>query len=177
MRGMHELKECDLICECVCLTPCAAGSVSNVVDILNVTAGTWSTAALSAARCCLEATSLLNLGVAIFAGGQSTCCWFCLSCRMRRCFFREMHELQECDVLSVSVSHALCSGQWRLQCCGHLERDGRNLEHCCSQRSSIWSCSHIAAEPRSRDLRWWLEYVLLVLFELLHEALLCEGGA
>ena len=67
---------------CVCLTPCAAGSVSsNVVDILNVTAGTWSTAALSAARNSLSATSLPNLGVAIFAGGDtggfSTCCWLC----------------------------------------------------------------------------------------------------
>ena len=63
---------------CVCLTPCAAGSVSsNVVDILNVTAGTWSTAALSAARRDLAATSLPNLGIAIFAGGFSTCCWLC----------------------------------------------------------------------------------------------------
>ena len=78
VRGVHELQECDLICECLCLTPCAAGSVPfDVVDILNVTAGTWSTAALSAARGNLAATSLPNLGVAIFAGGGSTCCWFC----------------------------------------------------------------------------------------------------
>jgi hypothetical protein len=39
------------------------------VDILNVTAGKWSTASLSAARGDLAATSLPNLGVAIFAGG------------------------------------------------------------------------------------------------------------
>ncbi len=36
--------------------------------------GTWSTAALSEARPWLAATSLPNLGVAIFAGGLSTCC-------------------------------------------------------------------------------------------------------
>ncbi len=68
----------------MCLTPCAAvsgvysnhqcvdGASSDVVDVLNVTAGTWSTAALSAARGQLAATSLPNLGVAIFAGGNST---------------------------------------------------------------------------------------------------------
>ncbi len=78
MRVMHALQECDVICECLCLTPYAAGSgPSNVVDILNVTAGTWSTAALSAARYSLTATSLPNLGVVIFAGGFCTCCWFC----------------------------------------------------------------------------------------------------
>ena len=56
------------------LTPCADGSVfSNAVDIFNVTSGVWSTAALSVARQFLAATSLPNLGVAIFAGGGSTC--------------------------------------------------------------------------------------------------------
>ena len=35
--------------------------------------GTWSTAALSVARGALAATSLPNVGVAIFAGGGSTC--------------------------------------------------------------------------------------------------------
>jgi hypothetical protein len=35
--------------------------------------GTWSTAALSVARGYLAATSLPNVGVAIFAGGSSTC--------------------------------------------------------------------------------------------------------
>jgi hypothetical protein len=60
---------------CACLMPCAAGSVSsNVVDIFNVRAGTWSTAALSQARSYLAATSLPNAGVAIFAGGYCTSC-------------------------------------------------------------------------------------------------------
>ncbi len=60
---------------CACLMPCAAdrGS-SNVVDIFNVTAGTWSTAALSQARGYIAATSLPDAGVTIFAGGGCTCC-------------------------------------------------------------------------------------------------------
>ncbi len=99
VRGLHELQECDVLGECVCLTPCADGSgPSRVVDILNVTAGTWSAATLSAARYALAATSLPNLGVAIFAGGNSepeavprmggssTCCLVCLNGCMRRCF-------------------------------------------------------------------------------------------
>ena len=56
---------------CACLMPCA---VSSVVDIFNVTAGTWSTAALSQARQYLAATSLPDAGVAIFAGGECTSC-------------------------------------------------------------------------------------------------------
>jgi hypothetical protein len=58
--------------------PCAGGGVpSNVADIFNVSAGTWSTAVLSQARGFLAATSLPNAGVAIFAGGQGTCCCVC----------------------------------------------------------------------------------------------------
>ena len=62
---------------CACLMFFAAGSgepLSNVVDIFNVRAGTWSTAALSQARQNLAATSLPDAGVAIFAGGGSTSC-------------------------------------------------------------------------------------------------------
>ena len=60
-----------------CLMPCAAEVVySNAVDIFNVTSGAWSTAALSAARYALAATSLPNHGVAVFAGGNSTCSHF-----------------------------------------------------------------------------------------------------
>jgi hypothetical protein len=56
------------------LTPCAANSEnSNVVDIFDATANTWSTAVLSVARQSLAATSLPNSGLAIFAGGLSTC--------------------------------------------------------------------------------------------------------
>ena len=62
------------------LMRCAVGSgYSNAVDIFNVVSGAWSTAALSAARTYLAATSLPNLGVAIFAGGGGTC---------RRVYFR-----------------------------------------------------------------------------------------
>ena len=61
---------------CACLMPCAAGInvYSSVVDIFNVRAGTWSTAALSQGRHALAATSLPDAGVAIFAGGQGTSC-------------------------------------------------------------------------------------------------------
>jgi hypothetical protein len=62
-----------LLIACASLMPCAvSGSFSNAVDIFNVTYGTWSTAALSVARTGLAATSLPNLGVAIFAGGYGS---------------------------------------------------------------------------------------------------------
>ena len=65
---------CLQLIACASLTPCAAGGGdSHVVDIFNVTSGAWSTAALSVARYALAATSLPNLGVAIFAGGSCTC--------------------------------------------------------------------------------------------------------
>ena len=71
---MAEWAEVALLIACASLTPCAGGGgFSNVVDIFNVTSGAWSTATLSVAREGLAATSLPNLGVAIFAGGQSTC--------------------------------------------------------------------------------------------------------
>ncbi len=64
-----------------CLIPCVANAgYSSVVDIFNVTVGTWSTAALSQARSALAATSLPNAGVAIFAGGWSKSCDLCLGC-------------------------------------------------------------------------------------------------
>jgi hypothetical protein len=75
---------------------------------------------------------------------------------------------------SVSRSHALRSGRQLLQRCGHLQRDVWSLEHCSSQRSSIRSCSHIAAESRSRVLRWWPWYVLPCLFSYL--CVLCCAG-
>ena len=60
---------------CDCLMPCVVSSgLSSVVDIFNVRAGTWSTAALSQARYYLAATSLPDAGVAIFAGGSCTSC-------------------------------------------------------------------------------------------------------
>ncbi len=67
-----------LLATCACLMPCAVASYSDssVVDIFNVGAGTWSTARLSqgGARSYIEATSLPNAGLAIFAGGQCTSC-------------------------------------------------------------------------------------------------------
>jgi hypothetical protein len=56
------------------VTPCTGyNSYSNVVDIFDATAGTWSTAALSVAQGGLAATSLPNAGLAMFAGGFGTC--------------------------------------------------------------------------------------------------------
>ena len=66
---MLEWAEVGLLIACASLTPCAATSPFNVVDIFNVTSGAWSTAALSAARSSLAATSLPSQGLAIFAGG------------------------------------------------------------------------------------------------------------
>ena len=74
-NGMVEWAGVGLLIACASLMPCAAGSdLFNSVDIFNVTSGAWSTAALSEARYALAATSLPNVGVAIFAGGGSTCC-------------------------------------------------------------------------------------------------------
>ncbi len=80
-----------------CLMPCAVGTdVSRVVDIFNVAAGTWSTAALSQARYWFAATSLPNAGVAIFAGGLGTSFDLCCSyCRMG-IGVKRMRELVEC---------------------------------------------------------------------------------
>ncbi len=128
--------------------------------------GLWITANLSVARAELEATSLPNLGVAIFAGGRGTCChvdFRIFACCVVLCGLGDgMLELAEVGLADcVCKSHALRSYQLcLLQCCGHLQRDVWSLEHCKSQRSSILSCSHIAAEPRSRDLCWRQRYVL-----------------
>ena len=73
-NGMVEWAGVGLLIACASLMPCAVGSsFSNAVDIFNVTSGAWSTAALSVARTGLGATSLPNVGVAIFAGGYCTC--------------------------------------------------------------------------------------------------------
>ncbi len=74
--GMLEWAEVGLLISCASLMPCAAGgSYSKAVDIFNATSGAWSTANLSVARHNLAATSLPNVGVAIFAGGMGTCCY------------------------------------------------------------------------------------------------------
>jgi hypothetical protein len=71
---MLEWAEVGLLIACASLMPCADGRYFDAVDIFNVTSGAWSTAALSLGRSHPAATSLPNLGVAIFAGGTSTCC-------------------------------------------------------------------------------------------------------
>ncbi len=78
------VKDVVVFATCACLMPFAAGGGGNssVVDIFNVRAGTWSTAALSQARSSLAATSMPDAGVAIFAGGFCTSC-DCLLCVLR----------------------------------------------------------------------------------------------
>ena len=52
--------------------PCAGATGDvNTVDIFNARSGIWTTAVLSVNRSYLAATSLLNDGLAIFAGGYS----------------------------------------------------------------------------------------------------------
>ncbi len=97
---------------CACLMPCAVigYAVSSVVDIFNVAAGTWSTAALSQARSGLAATSLPNVGLAIFAGGYCTSCDFCVRCFRMDMGVRGMREWVDCGcVHDASLPHALCS--------------------------------------------------------------------
>jgi hypothetical protein len=48
-------------------------SYSPVVEIFNASSGTWTTAQLSAARSFIAASSLSNIGIAMFAGGSSAC--------------------------------------------------------------------------------------------------------
>jgi hypothetical protein len=52
--------------------------VFDVVDIFNVTAGSWSTAVLSKARANLASTSLPSAGIVIFAGGNFGACFMYL---------------------------------------------------------------------------------------------------
>ncbi len=75
-RGCMIRVQCGVLMMCASLMPCAASNgLSNVLDFFNVTAGTWSTAALSQARGGLAAASLPNAGVAIFAGGYICTCY------------------------------------------------------------------------------------------------------
>ena len=58
-------------------------------------------------------------------------------------------------VPQLPIPDALRSSKWLLciQYCRHLQCDECDLEHCCSQRRSIISCSHIAAESWARYIR------------------------
>jgi hypothetical protein len=48
------------------------------------------------------------------------------------------------------------------------------VEHCSSQCSAILAHSHIAAESRTRDLRWRRRYIFLYDFELFYSDLFDE---
>jgi hypothetical protein len=153
---------CHMLCAGVRYCP------SNVVDIFDATAGTWSTASLSEARFFLAAASLPDQGVAIFAGGASACGGvYCSGCREAWIVRGPRCRGYACVGIVCYVEHALlfhasrsCRQRRRnvmdtFQSCRYLQCDRGNLEHCQSQRGPSFSCSRIAAESRTRDLRWW----------------------
>jgi hypothetical protein len=74
VRRMYTRQEWSVLDKCSCLITCAGGSNSVAVDMFNAIEGSWSTGNLSLARSFFAATSLPNLGVAIFAGGICACC-------------------------------------------------------------------------------------------------------
>jgi hypothetical protein len=134
-RGMHELGECGVLMPFASVMPCAdGGGSSNVVDIFNVTAGSWSTAVLSQPRSDLAATSLPNAGVAIFAGGFGTCCCVRLSCCRMGLGARGMHELGECGVLMPFASVMPCAG-------------GANVVEIFNVTAGSWSTA-VLSQPR-----------------------------
>jgi len=128
------------------------GDPVNTVDIFNARSGIWTTAALSVARYWLAATSLPNDGLAIFAGGQSTSAQQVLKSLIAEgvvCgsgWGKDACESRSLVELPPLIADALRRFDSCCQCCGHLQCYEWDMDHCCSQRRSILSCSHIAAE-------------------------------
>ena len=101
---------------CGSVRPAAASSLmrttdgSNVVDLYNVTTGTWSTAQLSATSTNLAATSVGN--VALFAGGGSGALLFrewavgIVYCCVRVLCFARAAVLRFCSPCGRFLSHA-----------------------------------------------------------------------
>ena len=73
-QGIWKILSCLIICAVDDFSLIMPPVFSKVVDIFNVTSGTWSTANLSEARFDLTSTSLPNAGIAFFAGGRGTLC-------------------------------------------------------------------------------------------------------
>jgi len=71
---------------------------------------------------------------------------------------------------------SLCSYRCLLQCCRHLQCDEWDLEHCCSQRRSRFSCSHIAAESWARYIRRRPRCALSVLMSVIAGDSVWEWG-
>ncbi len=165
---MHSWEECAVLSMLSCHTLCAGLRYcpSNVVDIFSATAGTWSTAALSEGRFFLEAASLPDQGLAIFAGGASTYRGvYCSGCReawiVRGPWCRGYSFVGTvCCVEHALMFHASRSRRQRrhdsmdtFQSCRYLQCGRGNLERSKSQRGSTLSCSHVTAELRTRVLR------------------------
>jgi hypothetical protein len=73
--------------------------MSDAVDIFDGRTETWSTAKLTVPVEYLAATSLPDLGVAIFAGGYCTLSLICFLCCSVRFIIIRMLEWQECGAL------------------------------------------------------------------------------
>jgi hypothetical protein len=73
VQGLHGRDAAAAAAAAVMLVCSVAAAQAAQHIAVSYSLGSWSTAALSAARTYLAATSLPNLGVAIFAGGGSAC--------------------------------------------------------------------------------------------------------
>jgi hypothetical protein len=122
------------------LTPCAG--LSNVVDIFDATAGTLSTAALSVGRSNLAATSLPSAGLAIFAGGYSTCLL---------CLFELMGDAMVCEETLRQ------GGEWYCA-------DGESMAHAFLQRTAACRMLLIFST------RWLILLLFLLLLLFCHLA-------
>jgi hypothetical protein len=162
------------------LTPCtASNNVSNVVDIFDATTGTWSTAALSVARGDLAATSLPNAGLAMFAGGFGTCL-LCLVELMLDALVCEggMREWEEGAVLIASP--------WITPCTANNNYPS-NIVDIFDATAGTWHTAALsvargglaATSLPNAGLAFFacgLGTCLLFLFELMRDAMVCEGG-
>jgi hypothetical protein len=83
------------------------GTSFDAVDIFHASTGKWSTARLSVARGNIAATSLPNLGVAIFAGGGGKLYdVFSYSCTLPCCVPNYMPYMKCARLYTLSISEA-----------------------------------------------------------------------
>ena len=131
--------------------------VFKTVDIFNATSGVWTTATLSVARTYLAATSLPNYGLAIFAGGVGASYLLMAVIARGRCVGRVRvcgRGEVGCWLVLLLIADAKRRYSWDcFSDCGHLQCDERCVDQRQPQRRSTRSCSHIAAELRTGDLR------------------------
>ncbi len=64
--------------------------------------------------------------------------------------------------LPLPIADALRRWRFRKIRCRYLQREQRNVEHCCAQRRWMVSRSVVAAESRIGDIRGWLWCVVIL---------------